>query len=186
MKAVVIGTDYGREAWLSDCLKSLKNCTYPVIVLTQYRYELGKFRWLKENTSLDEFLFLHDTCVVKDPSFIDEAFAHHGSVSLCDSPNWFGMYMGKYRMGILTSLIIPETESKYDSVLYETHWTEKYLYKDPDTINLFTDLDVPEKHRFETRHGRNNLVLENDYLIKYKATWSAEQVEAVDNGTLVI
>ena len=99
---VVVATTPGREHWLSDCLKSLGD--REVLVLRQAgTWELGKIQWLYENTALDRFLFLHDTVVVKDGSFIDEAFSHPGSVALTNDPGWFGMFMGIYTRETLSN-----------------------------------------------------------------------------------
>ena len=169
---VVVASTPGREHWLSDCLKSLGD--REVLVLRQAgTWELGKIQWLYENTALDRFLFLHDTVVVKDRSFIDEAFSHPGSVALTNDPGWFGMYMGVYTRETLSKVPLYSPVTQRDSIRAEVEWTRTYHEAEPSAHLLFSDFtDRHARGRKEERYGRVNLVLENQYLIKYKGTWS--------------
>lgn len=179
MQGIVVGTAPGREAWLKDCLESLKGSKYPVVWTEEYSYELGKIRWAYEHTNFDDILFIQDSCVIHDLKLLDMVFGYEGSVSITNHPTLFGCYLGKYRREVLTRSKIPVVLTKAESVRQETSWTVKYAALD-STINLFDDFDVPEKHFFEQRHGRNNLVLRNEYLTKYKGTWSPEQIGSDD------
>ena len=52
-------------------------------------------------------------------------------------------------------------------------WTRTYHEAEPSAHLLFSDFtDRHARGRKEERYGRVNLVLENQYLIKYKGTWS--------------
>ena len=175
-RAVVIATRPHRTNWLADCLASLEGCPYQILILTEGNYELGKIKWVYEHTDIDEFLFLHDTCVVKDLKLLDMVFDHVGSVSITNVPAIFGCYLGKYRREILAKVRMPDIKDKHEAVLNEGHWTDTYARLDPLTINLFDDFDQPP-HTHEFRHGRDNLRLENDYLIKFKGSWSADTIK---------
>lgn len=178
-KAIVIGTYHGREAWLKDCLESLNNYVrYPILSLN-VPWELNAIRWIYDETFIDEFLFLQDTVIVKNHKWIDEVFDHKGSVSLCHKP--FFMYLGKYERRLLTHLdrayatSWPLVTNKREAVTHEGEWTGWYNEADPKTNKYLWDLDDTEVYEF--RHGRNNKVIENDHIIKYKGTWSPEMIE---------
>lgn len=168
---VVVASTPGREHWLNDCLNSIGD--REVLVLRQAgTWELGKIQWLYENTTLDRFMFLHDTVVVKDQTFFDLAFSHEGSVSITNDPRMFGMFMGIYTRETLSKVELYSPVTQRDSIRAEIEWTGKYHQADPSTHLLFTDFTDHTAKRKEERYGRINLVLENDYLIKYKGTWS--------------
>lgn len=156
-------------------MASLEGCAYPIVVLTEGNYELGKIKWVYEHTDIDEFLLLQDTCVVKDISFIDRVFSMPESVCLTDVPDLYGCYLGKYRREVLEKLQIPVPKDKYEAVKHETEWTRKYAALDPPVV-LFDDLDKPP-YTFVEHHGRLNIRLENDYLIKYKGSWSYDTIK---------
>lgn len=178
-KAIVIGTDYGREDWLANCLKTLEGCKYQVIVLTQGRYELGKIKWVYDHTDLEEFIFLHDTMEIKRFEWMDEAFAHPFSVSLTPMPN---MYLAKYQRKVLKHVPIPEAKTKEDSVYYEGHFAHEYFKVDPAFKVLWDNLEdaADGQRRYIEAFGRLNLILENDDIAKYKGTWSLEQALEID------
>jgi hypothetical protein len=184
-KAIVIGTDYGREEWVANLLKSLAGCKYQVMVITQGQYELGKIDWAFTHTRLEEFLFLHDAMELKRLDWLDEVFDHPHSVALTDKPCPFGMYLGKYQRKVLQHIVIPEVKSKKDSVYHESHWTHDYLNIDPGAKILWHDLDDRD-HRVVEAFGRTNLLLENDYVAKYKGTWTMDQVEEIDRKAGII
>jgi hypothetical protein len=167
---VVVASAPGREHWLNDCLNSIGS--REVLVLRQAdTWELGKIKWLYENTTLDRFMFMQDTVVVKDESFFDMAFSLNGSVSITNDPRMFGMYMGIYTRDTLSKVRLYTPATKQDAIKAEIDWTSTYHQADPSTHLLFTDFTDATAKRKEERHGRINLVLENDYLIKYKGTW---------------
>jgi len=170
-ETVVVATTPGREAWLAECLASIQR---EVLVLRQGgTWELGKIKWLYENTQLDRFLFLHDSVVVKDQAFFDRMFEHEGSVSVTDDPGIFGMYMGIYTRETLSKVHLFSPVTQRDSIRAEVEWTRTYHEAEPTAHLLFNDFtDRHARGRKEERYGRINLVLENDYLIKYKGTWS--------------
>lgn len=159
--------------WVNDCLASLEGYTrYPTHVLSTYGYELGKIKKAAE-MGLDEFVFLQDSCIVKDHALLDEMFDFDGSVALGAWP--FFMYLGKYRLDTLKKVELPEVNNKHDSVHYEGKWTRDYAEAESKLKHICRDL--VDTNVFEERHGRKNMVLENDYLIKYKGTWDVRMIE---------
>ena len=172
MKAVIVATTNNRSEWVKNCLDSLNGYTrYPIIVLNQYSYELGKVRWVLENTDLDEFILLQDSVEVKDLSLLDRAFDHSGSVSFATQP--FFMYLGKYTRKALKASGVPQVDTKTQAVKYEREWGKRYFDSDPQSMCLFEleDTDV-----YEDFLGRKNMILENDFIKKYKHIWNPNMI----------
>jgi len=168
-ETVVIASTPGREAWLSECLSSIGR---EVLVLRQAgTWELGKIKWLYENTQLDRFLFLHDSVIIKDQSFFDIMFSHDGSVSVTDDPGVFGMYMGIYTRSDLSKVELYSPITQRDSIVAEREWTKTYAQSADKVTVVFPDLRDSLNKGFTEHHGRTNMILENNYLIKYKGTW---------------
>ena len=167
---IVISTTPGRESWLRDCLESIKR---PVIVISNFNYELGKIKFIYENTNLSFFLLLQDSVIVKNDKFFDLMFeaAGMGSAAVTNDPHIFGMYMGVYTRQTLAKTGIPNCNSKKEAIEYEISWHERYVNFEPTLPVVFPELNDSRAAKKELRHGRLNLVLENDYLIKYKGNW---------------
>lgn len=165
-KAIVVATFNDRYHWLHDCLASLKDYhRYPIITVNE-PFELGVIRWIYEHTDLDEFLLLQDSVVVKQTGWLDEVFDHPGSVSL--STKQFFMYLGKYTREDLSKVELPEVKTKQEAIHYEDRWTE--LYAKADNVKYMWPLH--DSYVFEEHHERNNMILENDFIKKYKGTWN--------------
>ena len=62
-------------------------------------------------------------------------------------------------------------KSKKESIEYELTWTDTYVKKAGSVHIAFPDLTDAGSKRKEIKYGRENLVLENDYLIKFKGDW---------------
>ena len=60
---IVVATTPGRENWLKQCLESIER---PVMVLSDFTFELGKIKWVFENTKIQRFMFLQDSVVIKN------------------------------------------------------------------------------------------------------------------------
>ena len=169
---IVIGTSPGRENWLSDCLNSLQK---PCLIIRDSNYELGKIKWCQENLK-NPFFFFQDSVVFKSTDWIDEALKQNQSISLNNDPDLYGTYMGIYDPKILNQIDVPIPTNKAEAVELELTWTKKYVAKAGAVQILFPDLKDSNATRKELRHGRENLVLENDYLIKYKGNWGQKPI----------
>jgi hypothetical protein len=169
LDVVVVASTPGREAWLADCLGSIER---EVVVLRQPgTWELGKIKWLYENTLFDRFLFLHDSVIVKDQTFFDRMFQHPGSVSVTNDPRIFGMFMGVYTREHLSRVDLYSPVTQRDSIRAEIEWTTGYAAAAGDVPVVFPELRDSMNRGFVEHHGRINMVLENDYLRKFKGTW---------------
>jgi hypothetical protein len=79
--------------------------------------------------------------------------------------------MGIYDPKILREIEIPIPKSKKESINYELSWTNSYVKKVGLVHVAFPDLTDSNAKRKEVKYGRENLILENDYLIKFKGDW---------------
>lgn len=185
-RGIVITTSEATKEWLRDCLTSLAGCKYPVLIVSNGGYypeskdltlpvDLAVNEWngfelggiARGAESFDEFIHLMDTCVVKDQGMFDAMFEYPHSV--CLTPGFFS-YLGKFKSDVLRAVGVPRIETKNEAVLKERWWTEDYLKLDPGYKVFQPELPV-ESTVFVERHNRKNMVLENDFIIKYKANW---------------
>lgn len=161
-KGIVISASEYSRPFFEDCIRSIKT-DYPIYVCWEGigrpvgSYELGA---IKRGAELfDEFVYLHDTVVIKDNSLFDKLFAIDGHVLLTKGGYH---YFGKYVSSDLPD--IPNVTNKEEAIHWEIRWFNK-----PHTV---FNPELPfHVERFEEKHGRTNMVIENDYLIKYKGTW---------------
>jgi hypothetical protein len=58
-----------------------------------------------------------------------------------------------------------------DSIRAEIEWTTGYAAAAGDVPVVFPELRDSTNRGFVEHHGRINMVLENDYLRKFKGTW---------------
>ena len=165
---IVIATTPGRQEWLKQCLNSISKS---VLVLSDFTFELGKINWIFNNTKIDRFMFLQDSIIIKDERIFELLYEDKGSIALTNDPCMYGMYMGIYERHVLEKVDIPIPKSKAESIQYELTWTEAYCKAARNVRLAFTDLTDSRAKRKEVIFGRENLVLENDFLIKYKGNW---------------
>jgi hypothetical protein len=163
---IVVGTSPGRESWLSDCLSSI---SYPTVVVSNFGFEIGKFRWIIENTSIQRFVFLQDTVKILDNTFFEVLDKAVGSISLMDVPGPFGSYLGVFERKIINEVGLPVVASKSDSIFFENHWATKYF----EACGTLYAVDGLENQLIENqfKNGRNNLVYRNRYFEKWKGDW---------------
>ncbi len=165
---IVVGSSPDRQEWLADCSGSIKR---DHIAVVNTGYELGKIRWVIENTNADRFLFLQDSWLIKDEGFWDLLQAHSGSVAINSDPYYFGCYAGVYERSVIEQIGVPVMADKREAILNEIDWHKAYVGIAGEPTVLFPDLTDNNATGTVDRHGRINLVLENKYIAKYKGTW---------------
>lgn len=176
-QAIVVTTVPQSGEWLANFFGKLNGYDkYPILAIADYKFELGKIRWMLEHTDVEEFFVLHDTCEIKDISLFDLVFEKYKgkSVALSNSPAMFGMYLGKYRREVLKNMRLPRPATKLANVRYEISFNSEYAKRDPSTVLLFPNF--VDNYVFEKKLGRVNMKLENKYLIKWKSTWRPEMI----------
>lgn len=165
---IVVASTPGRQDWLRQCLASISE---PVLVLSDFSFELGKINWIYNNTNIERFMFLQDSVIIKKQSIFELLYQDKGSIALTNDPGMYGMYMGVYEREVLSKIDIPIPQSKAEAINYELTWTEAYCKAARNVRVAFNDLTDSKAKRKEVVFGRENLVLENDFLIKYKGNW---------------
>jgi len=184
-RGIVITTSLYTKDFLKDCLESLKETTYPILILSNGGYtpdlsylnreyklvinfingwELAGIKAGKDN--FDEFVHIMDTTLIKDISMFDKVFAIDGNVVFTKG-NFH--YMGKFVSEKLPNL--PVVTSKDVAIMLEAHWLKYYREFQPD-------LPV-QSEVFENIHGQNRMKLENKYMIKWKGTYAREKEEII-------
>lgn len=165
-QGIVVGTSPGRENWIKDFLESIK---LPCIVLTVDGYELGKIKWIYENTDLDRFIFLQDSLVIRNNDLLNSVFDSPGSACLMCDPDHFGSYLGLYERSVLEKVGIPDAHTKRDAIRYEWEWTKKYVAA---CDNFSHPLDLNHQIVYTVyKHGRENMLYVNDLYEKWKGDW---------------
>jgi len=165
---VVIGSAPGREDWLKDCSASI-NREHLAVVNTGF--ELAKIDWVIKNTNCDRFLFLQDSWIIKSAEFWEQLEMHSGSIALSRDPYFYGCYAGVYERSIIERIGIPAITEKRQAIHFEIAWHQEYVKVSGEPYVLFPELTDANAKRQVEKYGRINLVLENDYIAKYKGTW---------------
>jgi len=90
---------------------------------------------------------------------------------LTRDPYFFGCYAGVYERSVIERLGVPFVKDKGHSILLEIDWHRRYVELHGEPTVLFPGLTDANAVREEERHGRVNLVLENEFVTKWKGTW---------------
>jgi hypothetical protein len=170
--AVVIGAVSEDSPWLPALLDSLDGCRWPVVVNYTRDWELATIAWAARK--YDEFIFLPESTVVLDQAYIDRCFTAEAghAVNLGTAQGMkFRMYLGKYVAENVQMVGVPPVASKMQAIEQEVHWCVRYA-KFEERRGL-TSLGGPLEHTDvrEWKHGRENMVVENEWLRKWKGTW---------------
>lgn len=144
---------------------------YPIIILSDYSFEIGKIKQML-NTDYDEFFLLQDTIEVKDPEIFEIVFSKQGKTVTLDPT--MRSYLVKYQKTFLSTLDIPDAKTKLDSINIEDWLYHQHLAD--TTVHCLTD-NFNKSDVFEEKFGRLNMVLENKWLKKYKSIWSRSQLK---------
>jgi hypothetical protein len=173
--AVVVATTPGRSQWVNDCLASI---TLPSLVVSGFGYELGKLKWVYDNTDIDKFVFLQDSVIIRDNELLLSLFDIEGSSCLFEDYNCLNGYLGVYERSTLNTLEIPEVRNKREAVHYEHHWTWEYIQH----CEVFSHPISKNVTQIETlfKHGRANQVTVTPLLEKWKGTWTPSMINDND------
>ncbi len=171
---IVISTGMGRAGWLGDCLESILR-ERVTVCRPRTGGELGAIRMIYESTHWPRWLMLQDSTVVVDQELFNIVDRINGPLLVAPRPS---MYLAVYERQVLHAVGIPDVPAGADrelAISHETEWMDAYVaaaqdqgFEVPVLFPLFGDQFAS---RTEQRHGRLNLVLENEYLRKYKGTW---------------
>lgn len=172
-QGIIIVSSQVTRHWLIECISRINqfNIKYPILIHTNYpdnnEFEMGGIKLgMKE---FDEFFLMHDTLMIKDPRVFDLCFDLPG-VSVSLGRTYF-MYLGKYLTSILQTLELPEVRKKNDAIMQEMVFNDNYRKAAGENyveLMLDTVKDGPVR---EMRYGRENLIIENEFIKKYKGYW---------------
>lgn len=205
MKGIVVTTSQYSKDFLKDCLNSIKETKYDILVVSNDGYnpielinecfanrehklyslvinpwngwEIGGIQRGKETYS--EFVHIMDTTIIKDITLFDKVFDIEGNVVFTKG-NFH--YMGKFITSQLPNL--PRVHDKTTAIMLEVRWLDGFNYTE-----FIPDLPV-HTLRWEEKFGQKRMRLENDYMIKWKGTaWVSEAQmkelsEAIHNKNL--
>lgn len=182
-QAIAICSTPTYSPWLNNLLESFDGYSnYLRLIIQNYGWELGKIAFMRDHTDFDEFFLLHETTEIKDPKMFDIIFDEHAGESVIfGSP--YNSYLMKYRREVLEGMEIPAVHNKKEAVYYEEWWNREYAKKEGSN-NIWTfdhffrdGGESGDDRRTINKFGRDNLIIENDFLIKYKGTWDIYQLE---------
>lgn len=204
-QGIIVVTWSGGEESCTLLLNSLRGVKYPVLIvlndftnappswiekLHEFKeeqgwdfiehswdgFEIGAISAALKYTDWEEMFVLQDTFEIKNQDIFSRVFEEYAGKSVAYNP-YYQMYLLKFRREILNQIEIPEVRSKRESVRQEEVFTTAYRQKEPDMPILNPMFrDDTYYGNWEERFGRKNLKMEDDYFIKRKGTWSADQL----------
>ena len=204
-QTILIPTHEGHEEWLHNCIHSIRVATqdklkYALTIvgngsdvpavdvpwdweLTTLKnpenwFEYGAVIPVMERTKYDEVFLLHDTCEIKNAYLFDLIFEKYPGISVALTRN-FQMHMGKFLRSVLEKVDIPRAKDAWVDADVEESFPPKYIVAaDWRYVTLFPGFasvgDWPPER--EEKFGRLNMVLENEFLKKYKSKWSRNMI----------
>lgn len=178
---IVIGRtpDETGAEWTKELLASLEDCQYPIQIHETWDFELATIAWAAER--FPEFVFLPASTIVKNLSVFMLCFEvyKHKSVSLGQQgvPR-FRMYLGKYLASSVKAMAPPPVTTKLEAIHQEDRWCEQYAINE-DAHDRLVILGGPMNHTetFVDKHGRQNMVVENEFLRRFKGTWRLDMIQ---------
>ena len=174
---IIVTCNKSNKTFLPDLLQSIVGTKYPIIIYNNMvdtnEFEIGAIKFAID-FGIDEFFLLHDSVIIKNIDLFDIVFNKYSGSTVYLGSN-FMSFLGKYRSEVLKTLELPSPKTRLDSCVAEFNFLPKYLDSEPNKVELFPDFwKQPEK--FEFKHGRENMVIDNDYLIKYKGHWTSSML----------
>lgn len=161
---VVIGTHPDRAAWLEDCLTSIRATSSKrrkILIHETGGYEPAAIR--TGCATFDRFVYLQDSVTILHPDFWEAIDA--------SEPAWLAghppMFLAIYDTATVAPLLPVGPVDKGEAIRLESHL--------PSVLpmpTLWPDVTDATALRREDKHGRDNLVLGNQYFLKWKGTWS--------------
>lgn len=172
----IIVVSYIGSPWLKDCLESMREAKYPIYVaMNSKTFNNYESAGLILGSKLgDDFVLLQDSTIIKDVKLFELFDNHMGPLSLGYE---YLMYLGKFVPGMLQAVEMPQVNSKQEAVDMEIGWLKAFARAAgvPSLFPTFTDTNV-----FEEKHGKKRMVIENEYIKKFKNCWDLSMVAGAD------
>jgi len=161
---------YKNSPFLPECIDSLQGCKYPIHLCINpdkdCPYDAGAFYYAQKH-GINTFIVLHDSMIIKDQTLFDIAFAIEGNVSISKQ---FLMCLGKFELDKMPPLP-PMPITKRGAVSFEGGYMRNII----PTQTLCPDF--VDRQVYIEKFGKKRMVLENQYLIKYKTTWTSDMIK---------
>lgn len=167
----------GDTIWLGELLPTL-DTRYPILITNHWGWQIDGVRKTFEDTDYEEIFFLNETCIVKDNSLWKIVFEEYKgySVTLADK---FQMYLAKYLREYVEWTTFPKVSNRWEDVTRgEDGWNHQYMAADPNYIKIdpIEDENPDFEHNFEYKFGRKNMVVQNQYIKKWKSAWNISMI----------
>ena len=176
-QAIIITTCKEYRPWLYNLLQTL-DTTYPIVIVhntkEKNRYDiLGIITGIE--LGFDEFMVLHDTVEIKNNDFFRIVFEEHKGKTVFLN-NIGQMFLNKYTKEDLAKVDISSLYTVHDktSGVHVERIFNMNLKNVVQPLILFQGFDDNDKR--EEKFGRLNMVIENDYLKKYKGSWDGSSL----------
>ena len=179
-QAIIIATHNKFKPWLLNFIKTYDS---HYDLLFTYNTDVNNICDVKAlitgiESDYDEFLVFHDTIEIKDNKIFDIIFEQYKGRSVY-LRKLSCMFLAKYTKTDLAEMpsenmqALYKVTNKKEGVNQED--TFNNMYKNvSNPIYLFDDFkDNPVR---ENKFGRNNMIIENEYLKKYKGSWNMDCV----------
>lgn len=159
-------------------MKSIQT-DYPVVLSMHDGWVMEGVKKVWETTNYKELFFMNESMICKDNAIWEKVFHEYGGKSVMMSERYL-MFFGKFRREMVNKLQFPDVRNKLDDVfLGEGQWCRQYYeLGDHVEIDPLADGDYNDPSRFEEKNGRRNLVLENQYFKKWKASYDMKTLLA--------
>lgn len=170
-------TKYDKYVVITDCDTHDNIDGFTVIIDKEDSFELGAIQKILNETDLDEFVLLQDSCEIIDKRLFDILFEEHKGKSVSIAENYLG-YLGKYRRDVLNGMVIPDVRTKAESICQEGMFNGEYIKREKPIV-LFPRFGYANYNgnEFVEYNGRLNLVSRNEFLKKYKGTWHTSMIK---------
>ena len=177
-QGIIIVTNNKSKEQLLNCLSSIVGTLYPVLIYTNdydnSGFESAAITYAYEHTDWDEFVLLQDTVEVKNIDFFNIVFEEFKGKTVFAQNGGFS-FLNKYTRKALLLTGIPKTKTKRESIYAESTFHRALLNTGVFVLWPKSLKDNPNR---EFKFGRKNMILENDYIKKYKGCWNINMVKA--------
>jgi len=182
----IVVNEYRNEqkSAFEKALRDFKHLPIRLILLEGNHGEYSALHSIINQTSYEEIFLLSHSCEVVDQGLFEIVFGSHAgkSIALSFVPQFlpamrsWTSFLGKYRRAILSKLDLEHylPQNFFESCVAEFWFTDMYCRADPSTLCLFPRF--VDSYKFRHKFGKERMVIENEYLIKWKSHWTLEMV----------
>mgnify|MGYP001617978763 CR=1 FL=1 len=180
---IVVSTNPDRERWLNDLIDSIPvQYADKLDVISTRHFEVDAIKQAYQNQLPSDdkrFLFLQDSCVIKDYAGLMLHVQSYTTALLIPRPS---CYLAVYHVDALAQMWWPviSPDDKEESIRHETTWMDSYEEVARRTFNIpqvpvvfpeITDARALAENNFIEVHCERRLNLENDFISKRKGTF---------------